>query len=177
MMKLYYTTVKEPDSPNSRPDLSLGGYKSSTPIPNASNSNLFSDVSIYSVYSDKEEYIGIAVKNESSSKLENVNLWFNVPEDSQIEVEVAATIPNESGMVETIPNTFSRPMYSEFFSANSEEDKVGVGDIEAGEFIFLWLMKKINIDKVNEHEEDEVIISNPKRKEANEDIKLIFEWE
>ena len=105
MIKLYYTTTKGVEEINTRPDLSLGGYKSSTPIPNNSVNNLFSDISIYSAIREQDEIIGVIAKNESENDIENVRFWFGFPEDCQKNIKISAVDLDSNGWsnVEVFP--------------------------------------------------------------------------
>jgi hypothetical protein len=176
MLRLYYTTQNESEKMQDRPDLSLGGFKSSTPVPNASYNNLFGDVSVYSVYSSQEEYIGLTLKNDEETTVTDVRMWFDYPEECQKILEVAATQFNQSGQMEIIGNSFSRPLYSEFFPADGEEGAVDLGDIPAGGVLGIWFKKTVDASSIINRVSDENLFKKGNVEAGNEDIGIIFDW-
>ena len=176
-MKLYYTSVIELDRIQDRPDLSLGGFKSITPVPNASFSNLFSDISSYSIYSDREEYIGIILKNETGADVRNVKFYFDYPEGCQKILEVAATDLNAEGMMEIIGTCYSRPLYSEFYAADGVANAVELGDIADEGMIGLWFKKIVDVTTIKEQYSDLKLATDGNPEQTKEDINLIFSWE
>lgn len=176
MLKIYYTSKKGEDEVQTRADLSLGGYRSSTVIPNNSFNNLFSDLSYYSIQRNQDEFIGVIVKNESEIELTGVGLWFEFPELSQRKVYVSAVDLTVDGRMEDIQNSYQQPYYAEFHEADGELNKVDLGNFAPGEQIGIWFKSSINKEVITQQYSDEYLEANGSPKESPEEIKIIFEW-
>lgn len=177
MIKLYYTSKKGENEVQTRPDLSLGGYKSSTLIPNNSVNNLFSDISVYSVVKGQSEFIGIMAKNESSNPVINLRFWFDFPVGCQRKIEVAAVDLTEDGQIEGIENPYQQPYYAEFHEADGEGSAVDLGGIGAGQSIGIWLKSSINKENIVDEFSVNKIISGGNPQKSDEDVNLVFEWD
>lgn len=177
MIKLYYTTVKGVDEINIRPDLSLGGYRSSTVVPNSVVNNLFSDISIYGAIREQDEFIGVIAKNESANDIENVKFWFDFPENCQKNIKIAAVDLDSTGWMEHIEHPYQTPYYSDFYEANGEENAVDLGNILAGETIGLWFKLSVIKSMVELPYSDANLEATGNVKESNEDVNFIFEWD
>lgn len=58
-MRLYYTVSSGYNDPQSKLVNSLGGFKSSTPVPNDQDNNVFDELSLLSLVKGKTQYIGL----------------------------------------------------------------------------------------------------------------------
>ena len=157
-MKLYYTTIVKKDNEQKNASLSLGGFKSSTPVPNGVFENFFSDVSAMSVQNNSEEYIACMLKNETGSD-QDVSVWFDYPENSLINIEISAVDLNND-MMENIDNSYQVPLYADFVEANGEPNAVSLGNIPTDGVIGIWFKKTINLDVVKTIESDDYLIDN-----------------
>lgn len=160
MIKIYYTTAVGQDEIQDKIQLSLGGYKSSTPFKSGELNNLFGEITDYTItVADQDQYIGLVVKNESSSVVENINLWFIYPVSgcySKFYVSAVDLSTDTNGVkyMESITNINSKPVYSEFVEADGTDNKQDLGYLEAGGMFGLWIKRElieVNIaaDKVN----------------------------
>lgn len=59
MLRFYYTTSAGYDNQQTKISDSLGGYKSSTPVPNDTFSNLFDEISLNLASNPREQYIAL----------------------------------------------------------------------------------------------------------------------
>lgn len=177
MLKLYYTTPIEQDRLQDRPDLSLGGFKSGTPVPNAMFNNLFSDISCYSVNNNQDEYIALVLKNETTDPLVNVRLWFNYPAEAQKKIEVAAVELNSGGQMEIVGNPYTRPLYAEFFEADGEVNAVSLGRMGSEGVLGIWFKKTINTSVILDQETDISLYENGNPVPGTEEIEIILAWD
>ncbi len=176
-MRLYYTSISGEDLPQTRPDLSLGGFRSGTPVPNDTFSNLFSDISCYSISENRDEYIGIALRNETGALAENVILYLNYPVDgAQKIIEMAFVAFNASDEMEIIPSAYSKPFVGEFNPANGELNAINIGDIVNGEQIGIWFKRIIDQTAIEQEYSNANLIENGTPQEANEDIVLVITY-
>ncbi len=175
-MKLYYTTSVSEDAFQDRPDLSLGGYKSSVAAPSDSYNNLFGNISCYSVQQDQHEYIALIVKNETGVDATNIRLWLEYPSDSQKTIEIAVVALNASNYMEHINNPYSAPLMATFYEADGEVNALDLPDILADGLLGFWFKKIIDKDAVKEPYTDDNIEANGNVEPSNEEISLIIGW-
>lgn len=175
-MRLYYTNITGENLSQSRPDLSLGGFKSITVVPNDRYSNLFSDISCYSISKNVDEYIALALVNETGAIAENVTLYFNYPVTRQKNIEFAFVAFNANDEIEVVPDSYSAPYTGTFQVADGEPNSVNIGDIAIDGQIGIWFKKILDIAAIETEFSDESMIANGNPAEADEDITLVIIW-
>jgi hypothetical protein len=148
-MKLYYTNPTAEEYPQSDPRLSLGGYKSASPVPNDSFDNLFGEISQFMLSKNipEDEYIGLILKNETAYNIQGITLWFDYGNNAFSTFKVAAVnlTPDANGVLkmEHIPSRTSQPLYADFYEANGVGNAVEIGDLEVGEMVGLWIVRSL----------------------------------
>jgi len=150
-MKLYYTAASQPEALQPKPMLSLGGFKSSSPVPNSVMGNLFGDVSMYTVKNNNANaYIGLVLVNDGTEDAFGVNVWFDHPDESASTFSVAAadmgTDSEGNKFMEHVPSLNSKPLYAEFAEADGEINRVNIGDLPVGGQVGVWIKRSLNID-------------------------------
>jgi hypothetical protein len=190
-MKLYYTTTAGYDAAQLIPTNSLGGYKSSTPIPNDSFGNLFDDLSLYGMKQAKTQYRALVLVNELPETANDVEFWFDSSRTKTLYCDflIGAVIMNTDAdgnpIMENIPTIYSKPFYTQLYPANVES-KVSIGSLEPGKSIGLWFARildseviKADYNDVAEKIPNAVYFSSrykPKEKETEELIDLQISW-
>lgn len=159
-----------------RPDLSLGGFISTTLVPNSNFGNLFSDISYYSISENRDEFIAIGLLNETGINLKNVTMHFIYPEGCQKHIEVAPVAFNSNGEIEVIPSTYDRPYNAEFYEADGEENAINIGDILIGGKVGLWFKKVIDVPAILDEYSDVNMVLNGTPVASNEDIQLVLSY-
>lgn len=186
-MKFYYTTTGEPNSDQSKPYLSLGGFRSGSLVPNDSFSNLFGELSTKVVTDDLPEYIGLMLHNDTGSDVTGVKLWFVIPENSYSIYRVAGVIPTTNGdgdkYIEEIPSKNSKPMYATFQSAGVGSE-LDIGDITADDVVGVWIQRELLQDFIKSDSEQcyEEDPSDPRRYiskelERSDSIEVNVSWD
>lgn len=175
-MRLYYTNVTGADNSQSRPDLSLGGFRSISIVPNNSFSNLFSDISCYSISENRDEFIAIALVNETGVDAVNVTLYFDYPEGKQKNVEFAFVTFNADGEIEVTPNSYATPYNAVFEAADGIANAINIGNVLDGEQVGIWFKKVLDIPAIEDEFSDTGLIANGTPKQADEDISLVIFW-
>ena len=157
-MKLYYTVSSAPEDVQLKPDLSLGGYKSSTPMPSSELGNMFGDISMYTVKNgNQNQYIGLIAKNELDVDIENIKVWFTFNTNCYSLLKISAidlSVDSDGNyMMERVKTIFSKPIYSDFKEASTEETAVDLGSLLKGEFFGIWIERSLLLDKIKEDQE------------------------
>lgn len=176
-MKLYYTNISGEEIPQTRPDLSLGGFKSSTIVPNNSFSNVFSDISLYSISENRDEYTALVLHNDTGGTTTDVTLYFDYPvEGSQKAIEFAFVAFNVNGEIEVIPNPYSQPYNATFQGADGVANAVNIGNILDDGKIGIWFKKIIDKTAIETEYSNANMEESGTPEEANEDITLNVSW-
>lgn len=176
MLKFYYTNISENGGIQTRSDLSLGGYKSATVVPNDSVGNLFSDISVYSVRENRDEYIALTLVNETGAEVTDVILYFDYPENRQKDIELAFVSFNLSDEIEIIPNSYSKPFNATFNAADGVDNALNIGTLAVGAKIGVWFKKILNVSNIKLPYGDSSLEDNGNPSIEIEDISLIVSW-
>ncbi len=171
-MRLFYTNISTQEGGQTQPNLSLGGFISSTVVPNDTLQNLFADISCYSVAENREEYIALALRNETGAEATNVTLYFTYPVESQYSIEMAFVAFNANGEIESVATPYTAPYNAEFNAADGIANALAIGNIPEDGYVGIWFKKIIDKDAIMEQYSDENIEANGTPVEADERIVL-----
>lgn len=189
MLQLYYTSVTGEDVPQMNYYNSLGGYKSSDVVKNDDFDNMFGEISIYTVNNNnRNQYIGLVLKNNYGETKTNIKLWFERPENCYSKLYIAAVdmVQDEDGnyFMENIKDLHSSPVAAEFYEAETESTAVDLGSMSAGESLGLWVKRDILVDLINTDTSDIVeqdpndqyrVVKKELGKEDMIELKLSFD--
>jgi len=126
-MKLYLSGATHLNSVQKDISKSLGGFISSTSVPNGQLNVLFGDVSIYGEENSTQETIAIFLKNDSKDEISNLILQqiYNNNlgvDDNLCKFEWAVVEPNEQGFIERIGNRSEIPFDADFFEPKARRE-------------------------------------------------------
>ena len=79
-MKLLYTVSSGYMAEQQNVSYSIGGFASSTTIPNDMFGNLFDELSVNTIRNARNEYRAIVLHNDSQEVAKGVKIWFENPE-------------------------------------------------------------------------------------------------
>lgn len=185
MLKLYYTVSSGYLDIQGNYINSLGGFPSSTEVPNDVFDNLFDEISLSEIKDVKTQYRAIIIKNESEEIIENIELWFEKKDSNICSYQIGATLlsNNEQSFMEHIPSVYSKPLYTQLYDA-TVDSKVSIGNLNPGQMIGLWLSRTVDKEKALEEynnvaEEDPLHRSRykPIEKEKQETVDLKITWD
>lgn len=123
-MMLYLTgagasLVKTQDNPQTDASKSLGGYISSTPVPNAALNSLFDLISAYTLEKRQKETIAIGLINQFDKEVKDVELKIVTDENHEAIFKIAAVaVSTDNYAMEHIANRYQEPMLAEFYDAS-----------------------------------------------------------
>lgn len=119
------SSLKKSDvAPQVDPQRSLGGYVSSSPVPNAALNELFDLVSTGMLNDRPVETIALGLINQLEVPVTNVRLSIVVGAHPICEWRIAATALSESLRMESIPNRYSEPIAAQFYDATFQRAAV-----------------------------------------------------
>jgi hypothetical protein len=147
-MKLYYTSPTGQDQIQTDPRLSLGGYKSTSLLPNDAFDNLFSEITQFMLSKTPEdEFIALVLKNETGTEVDNLWLWFSYPDGCFSKYLVAAVdmTADANGVLqmEHVPNRNSKPLYAEFHEASGQVNAVEIGTVAINGMVGIWIQRSL----------------------------------
>lgn len=135
-MMLYLTGASSSSKSNEAPQddamKSLGGYISSSPVPNAAINALFDLVSIKTIQEKNKETIAIGLVNKFHFSVSNVSLKIVSDQDNICNFRVAATSVDKNYCMEHINNRYAEPINAEFYDATFSRGSVDVDIITPG---------------------------------------------
>jgi hypothetical protein len=177
MIYLYYTGAKENDGVQTEIQKSLGGYISSSIIPNASLNSLFRDLSEFSKIKNSSEVICVAIKNTLLTPLENFTFYINGL-DASIDVKAAFVVPTTDScgnkVFESIKTQEQLPYYAEFENVDGEDNAINIGQFPANSFLGLFLQKIITPES---EQCTAVNFSTITEQEKTQSLDLVFSWD
>lgn len=118
--------VKSTDAPQTDTAKSLGGYVSSTPVPNGELNALFDLISAYTLEKKQKETIALALVNKLTEAVTDVTLKIVVGKDDLATFRIAAVALDSSMAMEHIPNRYAEPMAAEFHNADFQRASVDI---------------------------------------------------
>ncbi len=126
-MQLLFSGAKNQLAQQRDTTLSLGGFMSSTSIPNGRINALFSSISAYSQRREVSETIGIFLRNNTTFNITNLSItqiYSNIlgVEDNQADFEWAAVIPTSSNAIELIGSNREIPFNATFFDPTTKRE-------------------------------------------------------
>ena len=118
-MMLYLTgaassLANSPEAPQIDVSKSLGGYISSSVVPNGSLNALFDMISLTTLKNKPKELVGLGLINKFDYAVSNVELRIVTKPDYVGKFKVAATAVGDDYMMEHVANRYSEPMQAEF---------------------------------------------------------------
>lgn len=144
-MQLLYTGAESPDTPQMKPELSLGGFVSNTVV-NLSRANaLFADLSYLAKVNKTPITRGFVLKNESTDDAIDVMVSYEYTNNGyKLEVAFVTLAEPDFNKMEQIGTQNDTPYYATFVEANTStvppvDNTVNVGNIMAGKTLGMWL--------------------------------------
>lgn len=145
---LYYTGAKKPEDRQDNPSLSLGGYKSSSQIPNGEINNIFPKITQSTVIDNKKIIRMIVFQNLFPSTITNIKIWTKNGYYSKILSEIVLPAYDskcERFFFEELKNEEILPYQGSLLEHN-ESNPLVLNSLESGKYIGIWLRKELILD-------------------------------
>jgi len=164
-------------------DKSLGGFVSSSPVPNDIIGALFTDVSFYTVTNNLRETKAIVIKNETGSLVTALTTWFeNMAVSPFVELEIAAVALTEDTTctpstfsMEKISNVRGTPINATFYKPDTLLGAVNLGNIANTEMLGLWLRMTLKDDIQDTYYSCDALNTSPLT-ETQDKVVWHFDW-
>lgn len=181
-MRFYYTGAKSKLEIQPNIQMSLGGFISSSTIPNDRLNNLFPSISKNRLKDEYSEVIGIALKNESGQDLKNLKFYFDYSANSFSKYLISFIEPNTSLYFEKIQDLYSSPYEASFIEVNGEANKIEVkNNFKKDTYLGLWIKRELTPLSKSYFTDEEMAKrfweGNSEELSRAEKTKLIFSWD
>lgn len=118
-MILFYTGAIKTGQVQKNPALSLGGYISSSVIPNGIIDNLFPDISLSDLKNNQDQIKVIALQNVTGADLNDFTIYFSSDPASFCKIQLGVVAPMFGGdcncsYFESLDNQYALPYYATF---------------------------------------------------------------
>lgn len=109
--------AKTSENPQTDPTKSLGGYVSSTIVPNNAINALFDLVSQFTIEKRLNETIAVGMINNSDNDVNDISLKIITNEHSQCDFRIAAVALDDNFAMEHISSRYQEPLNATFYDA------------------------------------------------------------
>lgn len=148
-MILFYTGSIKPNTPQKDPNLSLGGYISSSIVPNGSLNNLYPNIGLTDLKTNRPETRVIALTNITGADINGFQIWFTTSSTSFAKIELGVAQPMYDGecqcqFFEMLNDATCIPYYTTFASYEGQSNAyVFTGVFEKGATLGLFLQRSL----------------------------------
>lgn len=147
---LYYTVSTKPEDVQASPSSSLGGYKSSTQIPNGEIHNLFPKITQQTVIDNRKIIRMIVISNPTANAMTNITIWSDLGQYSTIKMDAIAPAIDASAnpVFEKVASENQIP-YQASLQERLENNPLVIDSLGVGECVGVWLRKELDLTKFN----------------------------
>lgn len=178
-MIYYYSGANKFDAVQTDPNLSLGGFISSSVVPNDLLQNIFSEASYLSIQQKKRETKLIVLQNNSSQQATALSLDFLLNDSSISTYKIAFVSPSEDNCFEQISNSSALPLNAEFDDVEAGVP-VSLPDLDPEEYLGIWITRTYNYDSEDLQVKDKDYyvdqLENPTTPDLSDSLNLILDY-
>jgi hypothetical protein len=180
-LNIFYTGANVAGGEQAEPRYSLGGYISSSPVPNNYFGNLFTAISQLSEQNEVEETKAIAIQNNSGADFTAFQVYVNAEDCSDLQTlwDIGYQVPvlDDCGdlVSEELPNSGSTPLNVTMQNGLGVNNKLILPNIVDQNYVILYIRRTIKVSSLT----DDDIINNYEDNivpEKEEKIGLVFSW-
>lgn len=113
-----YSLSKSPNNPQQDVNKSLGGYVSSTPVPNSALNVIFDLISEYTEEKKLRETIALGLINKFDREISNVEIKIITEDFNKAEWRIAVVPLDSSYSMEQIANRYQEPILGDFYNVD-----------------------------------------------------------
>lgn len=190
-MKLFYTGAKAPEEVQINGELSLGGYKSSSTIPNGALGSLFPTIVKEHLTQGKVDVRMIVLKNTTSSTVNNLKIWSECLNYSKVKLAVVEPALDSKCNIEyfeAIDNGNSLPYQADFQPYEGQLNANVIGALDAGKMLGIWILREADLSKFTDEEKNSTsnsqvdcencitTLQNDTSTQQIDEIKVYFDW-
>jgi hypothetical protein len=143
---LFYTGANKSGAIQGNPSLSLGGWVSSSQVPNDFMNNLFSDIDYTTVKTDSKPIRVLAFKNLSGAIIPSFQVYTVTPPTSYAKLKIGIILNaiDEScscPYFEQIPSEFASPSYVTLLDCEGVDNALTLLNIPIGQYVGIFVQR------------------------------------
>lgn len=149
---LYYTGAAKPEEIQDNPSISLGGFKSSSQIPNGQIHNLFPKITQSVVMNNRKITRMIVFHNQLPVDMSNINLFIDNSDKCKFTLCVIAPgydAQCDRFFFEQITDERNLP-YQGVLEQHDETNPISIPTLQAGKFIGIWIRRELDLSAFND---------------------------
>jgi hypothetical protein len=188
MIELYYTGAIREAAEQNNYIKSIGGYVSSSKVPNGGLNNLFGSISQLAISNAKNhlnsfEIVGLGLKNNSSNILKDVTFWVekDVNAVCNFDLAIVSLATDSNGkFMEILSSRMTLPYYATFYNIDGIDKKINIGNLSENIIMGIWLKRELDITKVDVSLSDDQLYAFYQKNESlpiQENITLKIDWQ
>lgn len=177
---IYYTTNTKFGAPQNLSFNSLGGFMSSSRVPNGAVNNIFSSLSLEELKKDSFRISGLIFKNETQSPISNLKFFFDKIHSSpffkyKIGFSSVTISANKEKSIELLSNRQSLPYsVSEFIEATELDPAELQYTIPIDGYLGVWLKRDFDKSLYDTYCSDEALEARFKNGESEKNEEIIL---
>lgn len=192
MIKILYTGAPAFLAPQLDSLKSLGGFISSSEVPNDFLNNVFGGLSQMTIQQNKAEIRVIALQNKTGAAISGVSVHFVYPVDdatptpnktnlAEFLIGYKSPTANDCGDLSTeqIANIYASPYSVPLVSAEGLGNALSLPNLDIDQYVVLYIKRKIKPVTIDPEEEIEIledIFDGEVEKITQENIELVLTW-
>lgn len=150
-MILYYSGANKANTEQNQAEKSLGGYISSSTIPNGLINSIFTTISRSVVEKNKRDTRLIVLTNTSGAAKTGVKVYIDPDAEAVSNIKIACVAPAtdacSNSYFEQITSTEALPYQATLALHNGEVNAIAVGNMAVGASIGIWLSRELIANK------------------------------
>lgn len=152
---IFYTGAVQNGAVQDNPAKSLGGWISSSPVPNGAMNNLFGDLTYADLDKDKKPIRVIAFQNITGAVIPKLRIWVEHEADAYATYKIGLSISTVEptcnlNYFEQLATQYSIPYYTTLKDCEGELNAIEIENIPAGQYLGLFIQR--NVIKANNPE-------------------------
>lgn len=185
-MKFFYTGNQKARLAQQLPERSLGGYPSTSEIPDGLLSNLFDQISLLTRQVNKPEYRVIVIYNDDTVDYTNLKAWFDYEQNSDevnaayFELGYASMRVDSCGdpYVDRLGNGSAQPRGVTLSPADGVGSELTLANLPAGQYLAIYLKRVINSSSLTPRSDADLlaIMNQTLIPPIEEEVLLNFSW-
>lgn len=187
-LSIYYTGAAKFTASQNDASKSIGGYISSSIIPNGMLSNLFGDISAYTKsIANRSEYRAIAIKSTSAPTKSNLKAYFTYPQSNNADSNVCdyqigylSPQADQCGdlMTELLSSIYAQPYTVSFSPAVGLANALQLPNLDNNNYLVLYIKRTLKTSFVEPLTIDQyvAIMNKTLVLDIQENISLTFDW-
>lgn len=186
-MKFFYTNSVKFNQTQLDSSKSLGGYISSSVIPNNLVGNIFGDLTAFTKNQNQDEFRALAIQNDGTVTLTGLRVFLDIDDqasgegnDFSYELGYLSPSTDDCGdlLSELLPNPYAQPYTVTFYNVDGEVNALALPNLDAGDYFVFYIKRTLLDSSLQPLTTDQyvAILNKTLVLPTKETIPLIVKW-